>query len=237
MLLLALGYQPLEIVPAVLFSECLTGVTAGFFHHELGNVDLRPGSRDFKVAAVLTALSVVGVLLAVVIAVNLPSWAIKLYIGLLVLAMGIFILVNRNRDFAFSWKRIGLLGFIAAFNKGISGGGYGPVVTGGQVLAGIRSRNAIGIASLAEGIASLVGVIVYLVSGSDIPWHLAPSLIVGAMLSVPHRRLCGQPCTDRPIDAAHRERHHHPGRIHPDQPLDLVRVENCRRVSRAILVL
>ena len=184
-LLLALGYQPLEIVPAVLFSECLTGVTAGFFHHELGNVDLRPGSRDFKVAAVLTALSVVGVLLAVVIAVNLPSWAIKLYIGLLVLAMGLFILVNRNRDFAFSWRRIGLLGFIAAFNKGISGGGYGPVVTGGQVLSGIRGRNAVGIASLAEGIASLVGVIVYLVSGSDIPWHLAPSLVIGAMLSVP----------------------------------------------------
>ncbi len=183
--LLAMGYEPLEIVPAVLLSESITGVLAGIFHHEFGNVNLRPGSQDFKVASVLTALSIFGVLAGVTIAVNLPSWVMKLYVGLLVLVLGLVILKNRNRELPFSWCRIAGLGFLAAFNKGISGGGYGPVVTGGQVLSGVRGRNAVGIASLAEGITSIVGVGIYLISGAAISWHLAPSLMLGAVLSVP----------------------------------------------------
>ena len=184
-LLLLMGYEPKEIVPAVLLSEFVTGFLAGVFHHELGNVDLRPGTRDFKVTAVLTGLSVAGVLLAVGVAVSVPSWVVKLYIGVLVLGIGLAILKYRTGEMAFSWRRIAGLGFMAAFNKGISGGGYGPVVTGGQVLAGVRGRSAVGIASLAEGVTSAVGVLAYLASDMSIPWHLAPSLLLGATLSVP----------------------------------------------------
>jgi len=127
----------------------------------------------------------VGVLLAVGVAINVPSWVVKLYVGVVVLGIGLSILKNHKREVAFSWRRIAGLGFLAAFNKGISGGGYGPVVTGGQVLAGVRGRTAVGICSLAEGITSAVGVLAYLVSGMAISWHLAPSLLLGAVLSVP----------------------------------------------------
>lgn len=184
-ILLALGYEPLKIVPAVLFSEFITGFLAGFFHHEFGNVDLRPGSRDFKVTTVLTALSVLGVILAVLLAVKLPAWVIKLYIGVLVLSLGLMILKRKEHEISFSWKRIAGLGFLAAFNKGISGGGYGPIVTCGQVLSGVRGRNAVGIASLAEGITSIVGVGVFFASGTPIPWQLAATLQLGAIVSVP----------------------------------------------------
>jgi hypothetical protein len=184
-ILLLFGYELVEIVPAVLLSEFITGVLAGLFHHEFGNVNLRPGSHDFKITSVLTGLSVVGVLLAVGVAVNVPSWIVKIYIGLLVLGIGLSILKNHKRSVTFSWQRIAGLGFLAAFNKGISGGGYGPVVTGGQILAGVRGRSAVGIASLSEGITSAVGVIVCLVSGVAFPWHLASSLMLGAVLSVP----------------------------------------------------
>ncbi|MGC9469554.1 MAG: sulfite exporter TauE/SafE family protein [Anaerolineae bacterium] len=183
--LLLLGYQPAEIVPAVLFSECVTGFLAGVLHHEFGNVDLRPGSRDFKVAAMLSGMSVLGVVAAVLIAIRLPTWAVKLYVGVLVLAIGLAILWGRNKSFRFTWGRVAGLGALAAFNKGISGGGYGPVVTGGQVLTGIGSRCAIGIASLAESVASLAGVITYLLAGSAFPKLLTPSLLLGAVLSVP----------------------------------------------------
>ena len=77
------------------------------------------------------------------------------------------------------------MGLIAAFNKGMSGGGYGPVVTGGQVLSGVGSRNAIGIASLAEGITSAVGFMAYMASGAPFPFALAPSLLLGALISTP----------------------------------------------------
>jgi uncharacterized membrane protein YfcA len=184
-LLLLLGYQPAEVVPAVLLSESVTGVLAALLHHEFGNVNLHPRTHAFRVTTVLIGLGLVGVLLAVGVAVNLPPWAVKLYIGGLVLGIGLAILKNHRRQIAFSWRRLLGLSFIAAFNKGLSGGGYGPVVTGGQVLAGVSVRSAVGIASLAEGVTSSVGVLAYLGSGAPVPWHLAPSLLLGAVLSAP----------------------------------------------------
>ena len=169
----------------VLFSEFITGILAGLLHLEFENVDLRPGTRDFKVMLVMTLLSIVGVVIAVLISVSLPTWAVKAYIGIVVLGIGISILLNHKRRIAFSWKRIAGLGLLASFNKGISGGGYGPVVTGGKVLAGMESRRAVVIASMAEGITSAVGVSIYLLSGVSINMDLASSLLIGAVLSVP----------------------------------------------------
>ena len=184
-IMLALGFEPIQIVPAVLCSEAITGILAGVFHHEFGNVNLRPGSRDFKVALLLTGCSIIGVLIATVLAINLPAWIVKLYIGILVLSLGIYILTKRKAEYPFSWWRIGGLGTLAAFNKGISGGGYGPLVTAGQVLSGIRGRNAVGITSLAEGVTSIVGFAIYFLSGSPLDYHLMIALGVGAVLSVP----------------------------------------------------
>jgi len=184
-LLLILGYDPLDIVPAVLFSEFITGILAGLLHHEFKNVDLRPGTRDFNVTLVMTLLSIVGVVLAVLISVSLPKWAVKAYIGFVVLVIGISILLYHKRKHSFSWKRIAGLGILASFNKGISGGGYGPVVTGGQVLSGIESRQAVAIASMAEGITSAVGVSIYLLKGVPLNLNLALSLLIGAVISVP----------------------------------------------------
>ncbi|MCD6425833.1 MAG: sulfite exporter TauE/SafE family protein [Anaerolineales bacterium] len=184
-IMLALGFEPIEIVPAVLCSEAITGLLAGVFHHGFGNVDLRRGSPDLKIAMVMGGFSVVGVVLATIIAINVPSWAIKVYIGVLVLALGLVILLNKKKNYAFSWKRIAGLGALAAFNKGISGGGYGPVVTAGQVLSGVKGRKAVGITSLAEGVTSIVGFGIYLYSGVTLNSTLMISLILGAVMSVP----------------------------------------------------
>ena len=184
-IMLALGFEPLQIVPAVLCSEAISGILAGLFHHEFGNVNLRPGSQDFKVVLLLIGCSVVGVLIATVLAINLPSWVVKLYIGLLVLSLGIYILTNHREEYSFSWERIGGLGILAAFNKGISGGGYGPVVTAGQVLSGVRGRNAVGITSLAEGVTSIIGFTIFFISGVQLDFNLVIALAVGAVVSVP----------------------------------------------------
>ena len=42
LLMLLFGFGPLQIVPAVLFSELVTGLLAGFTHHSMGNVELFP---------------------------------------------------------------------------------------------------------------------------------------------------------------------------------------------------
>ena len=212
-ILLLVGFSPLQVIPAVLLSELITGLLAGFTHHKAGNVNFKPKSTNIryimkrlkelgyvetfrrgvpihlKIALVLAACSIIGTIAAVFIAVNIPKFWLKLYIGLLVMIIGGVILFTLNKNYKFSWKKILGLGFIASFNKGISGGGYGPVVTGGQLLSGVSGRNAVGITSLAEGLTCAVGVVAYLLTKSIIDWRLAPYLIIGAVLSVPFSAL------------------------------------------------
>jgi uncharacterized membrane protein YfcA len=152
----------------------------------MGNVRFVRGSRALKVTLVLAACSIVGTLVAVYVAVNVPDWIVKTYIGVLVLAIGVYILASLGKTFRFTWPKVVGLGLLAAFNKGISGGGYGPLVCGGQVVSGVEEKAAISITSLAEGMVCLVGVLMYLATGNGgVDWGLAPSLVLGAVLSVP----------------------------------------------------
>lgn len=163
-ILLLLGFSPLEVVPAVLLSELVTGLLAGFTHHSLGNVDFRPktmsparivrGIRTFglgecyrrglpvhlRIVLLIAVCSIAGTLAAVSLALSVPAFYVKLYIGLLIVAVGLFILLRKPSSSGFSWRKITLLGLLASFNKGLSGGGYGPVVTGGQILSGVDSK-------------------------------------------------------------------------------------------------
>lgn len=184
--LILLGFEPEVIVPAVLVSELCSGVLAGLMHHSLGNVTFRRGSKDYKVLAVLALCSLLGTCLAVAVAVNLPKHLLQLWIGVLVALMGVIVLWAPRFAQAFSWPRTIALGLVAAFNKGLSGGGYGPLVTSGQILSGVDPKRSVGITSMAEGLVCLVGAVLYLfVREGAIYWPLAGPLTVGALLSVP----------------------------------------------------
>jgi uncharacterized membrane protein YfcA len=207
--LMLMGFEPLQIVPAILVSELFTGLLAGFTHHAMGNVTLLPRTmrlsliarrlreagwvdglvaglpRHLKITLIIAACSIIGTVASVLLALSLSKFYLKLYIGCLITIIGVVILATRNRKYPFSWKRIVGLGVLASFNKGISGGGYGPVVTGGQLLSGVDEKNAIGITSLAEGLTCAVGVAVYSLNRQMIDWSLAPWLCLGAILSVP----------------------------------------------------
>jgi len=125
------------------------------------------------------------VIIAVVIALSLPVFYLELYIGLLVMSMGILVLIKHKTRVKFSWKRIIGIGALASFNKGISGGGYGPLIVSGQILSGVNSKSSIGITALAEGVTCLVGVLAYFYFAKQVDWILAPYLVIGSLLSVP----------------------------------------------------
>ena len=184
-LLMIVGIPVLEIIPAVLLSELVTGFLSGATHHKFGNVDFNVKSRHFKVAMVLALCSVIGAILAVNIVVNIPKFYLNLYIGLLVLSIGIIVFLTRNKTFGFSWKKIVGLGSVAAFNKGMSGGGYGPVVMSGQILSGVEDKSAVGITSVSEAITSFVGLVVFVILGSYINLELAMPMVIGATCAVP----------------------------------------------------
>jgi uncharacterized membrane protein YfcA len=185
--LLLLGFAPLHAIPAVLLTNAVVGILAGVIHHKFENVSFKRKSEDLKIMLVLTSFGILGILIAALVAVRLSEFILKAYIGLLVLVVGAVILLKHKRKRPFSWNKLISLGFLASFNKGISGGGYGPVVVGGQILSGVKSRKAVGIALLAEGLISIVGVIAYRAINTLVQFDMAlvAALLVGALPSVP----------------------------------------------------
>ncbi len=184
-LLMLAGYAPLQIVPAVLISEFMTGLAAGLLHQRDGNVDFFRDAQARRTAWLLALLSGVGALLAVWVAVSVSKFWLGLCISGIVLAMGVIVLATRNRQVPFHAGGIVAVGAVAAFNKGLSGGGYGPLVTAGQVVSGLPAKSAVAVTSVAESLTCLIGVLGYLAAGKSIAWSLAVPLTLGALLSVP----------------------------------------------------
>jgi len=101
------------------------------------------------------------------------------------------------------------VGILSAFNKGMSGGGFGPVVTGGQILSGQDHKASIGVTTFAEAPICIVGFFTYLIGRAVIelpvpvldmpfaqfikymfstqlfPWELNLALLLGAVLVTP----------------------------------------------------
>lgn len=205
--LILIGFPTVVAVPAVLLSQGLGSIAASLFHAKFENASFEPGSVELKTAAIIGSFGVVASLLAALLAVNINKVVLNTYIGVLVLLMGVVILIDRQ--FKFSWKKIIGIGLLSAFNKGISGGGFGPIVTGGQIMAGQEQKKAIAITLFSEIPICLVGFITYLVAraAKEVPgsvfdqpagsflasmfsrkifaWELCLALVVGAFIAAP----------------------------------------------------
>jgi uncharacterized membrane protein YfcA len=173
--LLIIGFDPLVIIPAVLLSQAFGGLSASVFHHQFENVSFRPDSKDFKIVLIITGFGLVATVFAALISINIPKTILKTYIGIMVLVMGGIMLLNRT--FTFSWGKMIAVGILSAFNKGISGGGFGPVVTGGQILSGHDHKAAIGVTTLAEAPICISAFLTYLI-GRTINEFQSPVLSV-----------------------------------------------------------
>ncbi len=201
--LLIIGFAPLAVVPAVLLGQLVGGIVGGYFHHRVGNVKLDfrhddigvkkgwrwlgyiPRSLDAKVVLILAISGLIGGIIGAVSAINIPPVILSIYIGVMVLVIGILLLVRRNHQSPFSFRRLFGIGLLSAFNKGLSGGGYGPLITGGQVLIGRGVRNSIGSATIAEVAVCIVGFLAYVFFKGGIPWTLAAATAIGSITAGP----------------------------------------------------
>jgi len=175
---LLMGFSPLQIVPMILLSETITGFWGGFNHYRYGN--LNP-----KIAIVVATLAVLGSIVGAFVVISVDGKLIKTYLGFLVIAMGILTIFKRLIKFEIAPKlgRIGSIGLLCGFNKLLTGGGFGPVSTMGQHLLGVDVKKSIGSTTLAEGIMSLTGLLLYAAFLDNIQWQLAVPLFAGAVLS------------------------------------------------------
>ncbi|MBU2638645.1 MAG: sulfite exporter TauE/SafE family protein [Nanoarchaeota archaeon] len=186
-ILLLLGYMPHNVVFAVLVNSAVLSISAGIFHHWFKNVDFSLKSQHFKISAVLLGFGILSIFLGVLSAIEMSDKTLKIYIGAIFLLVGIILLLHYKKKHEFSWKKLIAIGMFASFNKGVTAGGFGPILTGGQVISGIESRQAVGISSIVEGFVSLFGVIFYLIIvGTEyLNPALTVSLMIGGLLATP----------------------------------------------------
>ena len=196
-ILLLSGFEPLQIVPCILLSELASGIAAVFMHQKDGNVDLLRDPQAKSTALMLSLLSIVGAVLAVTIAIQIAKDLLKVIIGVIILMAGITTLATIRRELRYRCGHIIAIGAMAAFNKGLSGGGYGPLVTSGQLVSGLPPKKAVAITSLAEALTCFVALVAYLLLQNSLDWSLAIPLTLGAVLSVPMATLTVRKLSDR----------------------------------------
>ncbi len=206
-ILIMVGFEPHIAVPAILISQAIGGYTASVYHQRFRNADFSKDSVDTKVVFLVSTLGIITTILAATLALHLSVFVVKVYIGILVSVMGVIMLSGFS--FKFTWHRMVIISVLSAFNKGVSGGGFGPVVTAGQILGGREHKEAVAVTTLAEAPVCTVGFLTYLIgravneiegpvfeqpfssflkvlfSPEMFNWELVMALVLGALFVAP----------------------------------------------------
>ncbi|MBD3157847.1 MAG: TSUP family transporter [Candidatus Lokiarchaeota archaeon] len=187
--LIILGYEPITLVPVVLFAQFFAGFVCSAFHHRFRNMNILDDKEERYSLYIFGMTGVVGILLSTFSVITFPAFFVKMYITLAVMAMGIIMMFTRNREISYSKEKLALMGTVAAFNKGISGGGYGAIAVGGQIVSDIKPRAAVAITTLVEGMLCAIGFLIhFLVRGFPSLLFIIP-ITVGGVLAAPFSAL------------------------------------------------
>jgi len=185
--LLLMGFDPALVVSSILFSQAIGGLSASIFHHRKGNANFSIQSEDFKVVLLVVSLGILASFSGAHLIANVSQATLKGYIGIMVVLMGLLILSGIK--FLYSRNKVIILGLLSSFNKGFTGGGFGPLMTAGQVIISRNGKNAIGSTTLAEAPICLTGFLTILLTRGISDWRLPLILCGGALLggvSGPH---------------------------------------------------
>lgn len=183
--LLLVGFDVEVVLPAVLMAEALSGSLAAVLHHRAANVDLSAGSRDRGVMATMLPPALVGAAAGGAVGGLLGAFPGEVVVGGVIFVTGAVLVLQRGAVREFRWRSVAALGLLAAAAKGLSSAGFGPVVTGGQMVIGIPERDAVGVTSAVEAPVSLVALVAFgLVAEWPAP-SIALPIAAGALAGVP----------------------------------------------------
>jgi len=146
-------------------------------------------STDTKVIAIFGFVGAIAGVFGAIVHVGIPAFWVSLYIGVMITTIGIWLLITQIIGWKPTFTLSGLwgVGAIAGFNKGLTGGGYGPIVTAGQLATGRGPKSTVGCTTTAEVIVSSVAFITYLIvkGVGEIDWLLLGLLCAGALVGAP----------------------------------------------------
>jgi len=190
-LLLILGFDPIQIVPAIMIQQATAGLLGAYLHHEFGNVEwkLKPMSETVRLWLIISVIGCLAVAFSITAVYGLLKVAkvwISLYVAVLLVGMGVISLLKSRRAPDYNPGKMFFFGALAGFNKGIGGGGYGPVVTVGGLLSGVPVKSMMAVTALSEGTVCIASIIVWLAmlsQGVVIDFILLPSMLLGSMIA------------------------------------------------------
>jgi len=189
-LLVILGFPAKVVVPAILVSEMVSGLWGGGWHARFRNV-------NWKAVGLTLMGSLVAMGLATFIMGEYLSPAmLKYVISAFAVIMGIFVvvrsyMVKRVERMNLSRHRwlIPIMGFLIGYQKGTSGGNYGPFSVTGYMVMGMSAAVAIGTTTVAEGIACALGVAMYS-QMTGIVLAIAVPITIGSFIADPISAWC-----------------------------------------------
>lgn len=180
-LLILFGYDVKSVVPSILISQALGGFIASYRHHRLKNANFQAGTIDHSVSVTIIWFGVFACVAGVVLSVSISPKVLNTYIAGLVILIGLMILMDKT--LIMTAKKIYILGFVSAFNKALSGGGFGPLVAGGQLVFKDRSeKGAIGSTDFAEAPICLLSFCLWVLIKGMPPLTLMIPVCVGSMI-------------------------------------------------------
>jgi len=184
-ILIVLGYPVAMVVPAALLSQLLANVSVAFFHHRAGNFNFWNDHQTRNTGLIMGLVGLTVSVVTMLFALKLPDKYLRTGITLMVIGIGVFMLVGSRFKFRFRMRNVAILAGVAAFNKAFSGGGYGPLVCGGQVLVGLPVRASVASTAVAEAMVCVAAVATFYAGGKTIPLFLLLPLVTGSLLSTP----------------------------------------------------
>lgn len=192
-LLLLMGFDPKQIVPVVMIQQGVAGLIGTFLHKEYENVEwsFKPMSETIKLWLYIAIPGILAVTISVtsVYAIfKLAKVWINMYVCALLLGMGMISLYQGIASGTRKYRPKMMLGFafLAGFNKGVGGGGYGPVVTIGGLMAGVPAKSMMAVTAISEGTVSTFSIIVWvamLTGGVIVDYLLLPSMMIATICS------------------------------------------------------
>lgn len=183
--MLLLGYPADVAVPVVLFTSSLGGLVSSFFNHNLKNVNFSWGSNAIRIAAFAGLFGIIGSILGASISFNLQPRIVDLYIGTVVVFSGVLVIFSLRLKTTFSWLKILFFTLFGSLNKGLTGSGFGPILTTGTMLSGIDEKSSISIQALSESLISIVGFITYIYFGRSVNLPILGSMSLGVVIASP----------------------------------------------------
>lgn len=180
-LLIVLGFSSKEVVPSVLVTQMALASVAAAFHQRKKNANyFNPRGNDVGIEMRLIVLGIVGTVIAAFVYLNLSKEFLNIYLGILVICMSAILLLRSKMSF--SWTKVNLISVVSGFNKAISGGGYGPVVTTGLIVSGNPLKNSVGATLFSVIFINTTAFLFYLMTKQIVVVQLPIFLTIGSLI-------------------------------------------------------